>query len=107
MIVAAFFTGAALGAFFYVGLLVTVRKVTRVKSPGLLTAASFFARSGAAAFVFYLFAKNGGWIPVLVCAAGFILARVLVRNLTAGRTTGEPKGGTAWAPTVESHRRGS
>jgi F1F0 ATPase subunit 2 len=107
MIVAAFFSGAALGAFFYVGLLITVRRLPRVRMPGLLTAASFFVRSGAAAFVFYLFARGGGWTAVLACAAGFILARILVRNLTAVRSSRERGEGGAWAPSAETQRRGS
>lgn len=85
----AFAAGMALGVFFFYGLHVTVNRIARSRAPGLLTAVSFFLRVGAAAFVFYLFARNGQLIPVIACLAGFLAARfVLVKRLALRSSRG-------------------
>ncbi|MFW6181100.1 MAG: ATP synthase subunit I [Spirochaetota bacterium] len=88
----AFAAGMGLGAFFFYGLHLTVSRIPRARVPGLLAAASFFLRVGAAAAVFYLFARQGRLAPVIACLGGFLLTRFLLVKLLAGRPLA---GGTA------------
>ncbi len=82
----AFAAGMGLGGFFFYGLHLTVSRAPRSRLPGLLTAASFFLRVGAAAFVFYLFARGGHWMPVIACLGGFLVMRLILMKHLAHRS---------------------
>jgi F1F0 ATPase subunit 2 len=84
-VAAAFAAGLGLGAFFFFGLHLTVSRIPRARTPGLLTVASFMLRVGAAAAVFYLFARGGHLIPVVACLGGFLVMRVVLVKLLDGR----------------------
>ncbi len=86
-----FFFGLSLGLIYFGGLWWTVTRLQPSKKPFLLCVASFWARILAMGIGFYHVAKMGNWIYVLVCLAGFVLARVILvrrlgpREINAGR----------------------
>ncbi len=76
-IVAIFFAGILLGLFFFGGLLWTVRRGLSAKHPALLFLSSWLVRIGVVVGVFFL-VFNGRWERLLVCVAGFLVARIVV-----------------------------
>jgi F1F0 ATPase subunit 2 len=73
--------GMGIGAFYFIGLWWTVRRLPAVRIPALWTFGSFMVRTAACITVFYL-AMQGRWENLLMCLAGFTLARLwLVRRL--------------------------
>jgi F1F0 ATPase subunit 2 len=80
-----FSIGLAVGAFYFLGLWWTVRKLAAVRSPVLLTAASFGIRSGIALALLYA-VMQGRWENLTASLAGFLLMRLwLVPRLRPGR----------------------
>ncbi len=77
----AFIAGLALGTFFFGGLWLTVKKSINAKIPAIWIISSFFLRVGIVMVVFY-FVGNGSWQRLIVCLAGFIIARFIVTYLT-------------------------
>jgi len=76
-----FATGLIIGAFYFLGLWYTVRKLPTVRVPALWTVISFLVRSGIALVGFYV-VMQGRWENLLLCLAGFTLMRLwLVRRL--------------------------
>lgn len=76
-----FLAGLGIGAFYFLGLWWTVRKLPVVRMPGLLTFASFLGRTAICITVFYL-TMQGRWENLLMCLAGFMLMRLwLVHRL--------------------------
>src|ERR1017187_8352475 len=69
--------GAALGAFFYTGLWVTVRALLTTRHPTLLTLGSFWIRT-LVVLVSFLFLMKGRWQYALTCVAVFMRGRVAV-----------------------------
>jgi len=69
--------GIALGAFFYLGLWLTVRKVTETRHPVLLTLASFWIRT-LVVLAGFLYLMQGHWQYAAACVAGFVAGRVAV-----------------------------
>lgn len=77
--------GVLLGAFFFGGLLWTVRKCLSSRQPALWVLGSLLLRTGVVLAGFY-YVSAGHWERMLLCLAGFFIARLLVIRLT-GRTT--------------------
>ena len=69
--------GLLAGTLYFAGLWWTVRRLNTSRRPSLLMAASFALRAALAAGVFYLVGKGHG-DRLLVCLAGFLLARWLI-----------------------------
>jgi F1F0 ATPase subunit 2 len=77
-----FGAGMALGAFYFLGLWWTIRKLAAVRNPVLWTTVSFLIRSAMVLAGFYVLLQGGSG-NLLVCLAGFTLMRLwLVRRLS-------------------------
>lgn len=76
-----FGAGLLLGAMFYGGLWWTVRKGLTSQYAGWWFSVSLWLRFGMAVSGFYLVAQ-GDWKRLLICLAGFLVARVAVILLT-------------------------
>ena len=77
----AFVAGLALGIFFFCGLWFTVKKTVTAKIPALWLFGSFFLRIGITLVGFY-YISLGNWKRLLICVAGFIVARLFVIHFT-------------------------
>ena len=77
----AFIAGLALGTLFFGGLWFTVKKAVTAKIPALWIFTSFFFRISITLVGFY-FVSSCNWQRLLVCAAGFIVARFFVIHFT-------------------------
>ncbi|RJQ45043.1 MAG: ATP synthase subunit I [Gaiellales bacterium] len=67
--------GTALGLFYYGGLWYTVRRLPGARNPALLTLGSLATRLAVCLPCFYLAARGGQWLRLLVFAAAFLAAR--------------------------------
>jgi F1F0 ATPase subunit 2 len=81
MFAIAFGAGLLLGAIFYGGLNWTVKKGLSSHHAGWWFTASLWLRLGMAAGGFYLIGQDD-WRRMLICLAGFLIARVAVTMLT-------------------------
>lgn len=81
-----FAVGLILGAVFYGGLWLTVKKGLTAKSPALLFLGSFVLRTVLVLIGFYYLSLSGIWQSLLAALVGFILIRFWVKHLT-GRLT--------------------
>ena len=81
----AFLAGILLGVIFFAGLWWTVLKVLSSKRPGICFIASLLLRTGIALSGFY-FVGRGDWKKLLVCFAGFMIARLIVNQLVRKAT---------------------
>jgi F1F0 ATPase subunit 2 len=79
--VAAVLAGGALGLLFYAGLWWTVRRAASFRRPGLGILASMLLRMAVALGGFHLVGGRD-WARLLLCLAGFVLARAAVIRLT-------------------------
>jgi F1F0 ATPase subunit 2 len=79
--------GLLLGALFFGGLWLTVRKTVAAKQPALWIAGSLFLRTGIALAGFY-YIGHSDWQRLLSCLVGFITARLIIIRLT--RPNGRP-----------------
>jgi F1F0 ATPase subunit 2 len=73
--------GALLGIIFFGGLWWTIQRGVRSTRPAILFAGSLMFRTATALTGFY-FVSHGNWQRLLVCLFGFLVARVLVTQLT-------------------------
>jgi F1F0 ATPase subunit 2 len=73
--------GAALGAIFFGGLWVTVRRGVSSPRPALWFFLSLLLRMSIALAGFY-FVSEGRWQRLLLCLIGFVMARCAVTRLT-------------------------
>lgn len=80
-LVMALAAGVLLGAFFFGGLLWTVRKCLSSRQPALWVLASLLLRTGVVLAGFY-YVSAGHWERMLLCLAGFFIARLLVTGLS-------------------------
>jgi F1F0 ATPase subunit 2 len=78
--------GMLLGAIFFGGLWLTVRKGASSKQPALWFFGSLLLRMSIALAGFY-FVSGGHWERLLLCLLGFVIARLAVTWLT--RSSGE------------------
>ncbi|GAB3265146.1 hypothetical protein GCM10027347_32680 [Larkinella harenae] len=88
--------GLVSGVVFYGGLWLTVKKALNNKYASLLFFSSFLLRTAFTLTVFY-FAAAGRWERMLVCMAGFLIARLAVIYFT------KEKKGAMPAPTNHEH----
>jgi F1F0 ATPase subunit 2 len=72
--------GLLLGAIFFGGLLVTVRKGLASNAPALWFSVSLGLRMSIALAGFY-FVSDGRWERAALCLSGFVVARVVVARL--------------------------
>lgn len=70
--------GFALGYIFFGGLWLTVRRLPKMKHPMLWTFLSLIVRMGISLIGFYLIARGGHWIHLLVCLVGFMTVRFVL-----------------------------
>jgi F1F0 ATPase subunit 2 len=89
--------GLVLGAVFFGGLWWTVARGVASRFTALWFFISLLLRSGVAMFGFYLVGR-GSWERLVVCLAGFLVARLIVTRLTAPATLPPPAGTTSHAP---------
>ena len=75
-IIAALASGVVLGAIYFGGLWLTVRRVPLVRQPALLLLGSFLLRSAVVLLGFYV-VMDGRWERLVACMIGFLLARTL------------------------------
>lgn len=71
--------GMALGLFYFGGLWLTVRQLSRQRRPLPLFLGSFLGRTVLVVAGFY-FVMGGRWERMLACLAGFIMARLLLTS---------------------------
>jgi len=77
-----FFMGALLGAFYFGGLWLTIKRLPRSPQPTLLSLSSFFARSLVCILGFYLIIGSG-IEALLMGLAGFVLTKIaLIHKLS-------------------------
>lgn len=83
--------GAVLGAIYFAGLWITVRRLAITRQPALLMLVSFIGRVAVVLLGFY-FVTDGRWERLIACLAGFLLARtLLIRRLhDVGQDSGFP-----------------
>ena len=81
--VAVFFAGLLLGGFFFGGLLWTVNQGVASKRPTVLFLGSSLIRTATVLFSFWLLSA-GLWERILICLAGFFIARVVLIFFTRG-----------------------
>jgi len=86
----ALLAGALLGAVFFGGLWWTVRKGISSKHPASLFLGSSLLRTSIALTGLY-FVSGGLWERLLVCLAGFIVARLAVTWLTQSSSKTQPR----------------
>jgi F1F0 ATPase subunit 2 len=73
--------GLLLGAIFFGGLYLTVRKGVSSRSPAVWFFGSLVVRMGIALAGFY-FVSDGSWQRLVACFLGFVVARLVVTWLT-------------------------
>ncbi|MEZ4934310.1 MAG: ATP synthase subunit I [Saprospiraceae bacterium] len=73
-------TGILLGIFFFGGLWWTIHKGLTSKYAGLWFLGSMLVRTGVVLTGFY-FVSGGQWERIVVCLAGFIIARLVVLRI--------------------------
>lgn len=83
-------TGIALGLFFYQGLWWTTKKGLTAKRPALWFLGSNIIRTGTVLTGFYL-VSAGQWQRMVICLLGFVLARLILFWLQAGKANDKMK----------------
>lgn len=69
-----FFVGIILGIFFFGGLYLTIDKLKKVRSPGLLFILSFLLRMAVLLLGLYFLSKSG-YIEMLLALLGIIIVK--------------------------------
>ncbi len=80
-IILVFAAGIILGTLFFGGLWLTVKKSITAKSPALWLIGGFFIRINMVLIGFY-YVSGDSWQRLLICLLGFIIARMIVMQLT-------------------------
>jgi F1F0 ATPase subunit 2 len=73
--------GAVLGIIFFGGLWLTIKKALHSKKVALLFVVSFILRM-AIVLVGLYYASQNSWQKMLVCLAGFLIARTFMIRIT-------------------------
>lgn len=84
-----FLSGVLLGAIFFGGLWWTVRKGLASPYPARWFLGSQLLRTTITVTGFYLVARSR-WEGLLICLAGFLLARLIVTGLARGSVSRQP-----------------
>jgi F1F0 ATPase subunit 2 len=82
--------GGMLGAMFFGGLWLTVRKGVASPRPALWFFCSLLFRMGIALAGFY-FVAGGRWERLLACLLGFVAARLIVMRMTKSKQEDAPR----------------
>lgn len=77
-------TGALLGVVFFAGLWWTVRRALSSAQAALWFSGSFLLRTAIVLAGIY-FVSRGDWRRMVGCMVGFLLARTVIKRLTASR----------------------
>jgi F1F0 ATPase subunit 2 len=83
--------GLSLGAMFFGGLWWTVRRSMSAMHPAIWLFASLLLRMSATLAGFY-WVGRGDWQRLVVCLAGFVLARTIVMWVTPPQRMQGPRG---------------
>jgi F1F0 ATPase subunit 2 len=81
MLLLSLVAGVVIGAMFFGGLWWTVRKGVSLTQPALWFLGSLLLRMSMALAGFYV-VSDGHWDRLLGCLVGFVIARVIVTQLT-------------------------
>ena len=84
----AWLAGLLLGAFFFGGLWLTVRKCVSAQRPVLWLLPSLVLRMSITLAGFY-YVSDRHWQRLIVCLLGFIMARLIVTRLTRPSVKGQ------------------
>jgi F1F0 ATPase subunit 2 len=84
--------GLGIGAFYFGGLWLTVRTITRVEHPAPLFLLSFIGRSVLSLLGFYL-VMDGAWSRAVACLLGFIIMRTVTTRVWGPQTPPMATGG--------------
>jgi len=77
-LIVGFCVGALAGIFYFGGLWFTLRRLPRARHPIVLALGSLVLRTGIAVTVFVLMVRGGRWQRLLLCVAGFVVARLVL-----------------------------
>jgi F1F0 ATPase subunit 2 len=77
LIIAMVSAGVFMGAFFFVGLMWTIQTGFGMRHPGVWFLGSLVLRCSLTLLALYLI-SDGKWERVLLCLAGFIIARIIL-----------------------------
>jgi F1F0 ATPase subunit 2 len=80
-IIGVFIAGFAIGTFFFGGLWFTIKKAVSSKIPALWFFGSFIVRVSITLLGFYYVAA-GNLQSLLICTLGFVIARIVVSQVT-------------------------
>ena len=88
-LVVSFFVGALLGALYFGGLWLTVKRLSEMQRPWLWFLSSAMLRTGLALLGFWAvgvaISESGRWQRLMVCLVGFMAARfVITRGVKHG-----------------------
>ncbi len=84
VLILTFIAGLLLGGFFFGGLWWTTRKGLLSRSPAPWFMGSLIIRLGVTIMIFYVVCRNH-WERMLICLAGFIIARMIVMRLVQNK----------------------
>ena len=84
MIAGALFAGTGLGAVFFGGLWLTVRRTLSSPSLSLLLVCSFLFRAGIV-LVGFKVVCGGDWRQLIACLLGFLVARLVIERLLSAK----------------------
>ena len=79
-VITVLFEGLLLGVIFFGGLLWTVRRGLSARHPSFWFLGSSLIRMTVVLAAFYLVSR-GGWEGLMICLAGFLIARVILIRL--------------------------
>lgn len=77
LLMTAFGAGIVLGAFYFYGLWLTVRRLPSARRPVVMSLSSFFGRLAVVLVCFYL-VTAGQWERLVACLVGFLAARIVL-----------------------------
>jgi len=86
---AALIVGLVLGAFYFIALWRTVRKLPSAASPARLMLGSFILRMAVVMAGFYLIMDGGHWERLAAALIGFIIIRKILTNHLGEQNTVE------------------
>jgi len=73
-----FCVGVALGLFHFGGLWLTLRRLPRARHPAAMALGGFVLRTVLTVGVLVLMVRGGRWQRLLLCVAGFVIARLVL-----------------------------
>jgi F1F0 ATPase subunit 2 len=102
----AFGAGIILGAFYFYGLWLTVRRLPSARRPVVMSLSSFFGRLAVVLVGFY-FVTADHWERLVVCLVGFLAARlVLVKIFGPQGKSARSDSGIIGGPGTDSGEEG-